>query len=198
MAVANQHAQDTQLVWQKHCCRLNVHQPPCLANNLSYYGARLKRPDHGVRRFQQCAQLAEFFQPVALETDERTCQIADLVVTRSEHGRIYRDCLLGGRQYLVLDGEGMEGTDDPDQQYEPEQQAADGEEQRRCQQPELQLEDNGQCLADRPLDDDSPASMRDGGSAEKPVLSIGSSTETRNHMALQRLVCARQLVQHRI
>src|SRR2546421_4958486 len=89
----------------------------------------------------------------------------------------------------------MEGADDPAQQYEPEQQAADGEEQGRRQQPELQLENDGQCLADRSLDDDGPASMRDGDSTEKPVLSIGSRTETRNHVALQRLVCARQLVQ---
>src|SRR5437762_12063357 len=89
----------------------------------------------------------------------------------------------------------MEGADDPAQQYEPEQQATDSEEQRRRQQPELQLENDGQCLAYGPLDDDGPASMRDGRSAEKPVLAIGSSTETRNHVAMQRLVCARQLVQ---
>ena len=70
----------------------------------------------------------------------------------------------------MLDGKGMEGADDAAQQYEPEQQATDGEEQRCSQQPEMELVDDGQRLGCRPLHDDSPVGSRDGNGAEKPVL----------------------------
>src|SRR5438067_5327044 len=102
---AFQYVQYTLLIWQEHCSRLHIHQPSHFVNDLSDHSMRFKRSDHGVRRFQQRAQLAEFFQPVALETDERTCQVTNLVITRGERGRIYRDGLLGGWQRLVLDGE---------------------------------------------------------------------------------------------
>ena len=90
------------LVWQEHRGGLHIHQPSHLAHDLSHHGAWLKRPDHGIRRFQQRAQLAEFFQPIALETDERTRQVADLVETCGEHRRIFWDGLFRGRQRLVL------------------------------------------------------------------------------------------------
>src|SRR5215472_2099339 len=136
-----------------------------------------KRSNHRVRRFKQGAQFAEFFQPIALQAYKRTCQATDLVVTRGEYGCMYRNRLLRGRQRLVLDGKRMERANDPDQQHQPEQQATDGEEQHCRQQPEMELRDNGQRLASGPLYNDGPAGVRDGYSAEEPVLAIGSQTQ---------------------
>ena len=72
----------------------------------------------------------------------------------------------------MFDSERMEWTDDSDQQHEPEQQAAYGEEQRCHQQPEMKLGDDSQRLAFRSLHDDGPTCTRDGNSAEKPILAI--------------------------
>src|SRR5260370_27184936 len=91
----------------------------------------------------------------------------------------------------------MEGADDPAQQHKPEQQATDGKEQCCHQQPEMELSNDRQCLACWSLHDNGPASIRDGNGAEKPVLAIGSRTQVQCRMALQRLVSAWQLVQHR-
>src|SRR5437868_10802394 len=93
-AGAFQYVQYTLLIWQEHCSRLHIHQPSHFVNDLSDHCMRFKRSDHGVRRFQERSQLAEFFQPVALKTDKRTCQVTNLVITHSERGRISWDELL--------------------------------------------------------------------------------------------------------
>src|SRR5260370_14934281 len=177
MAGACQHAQHTMLVWEKHCRGLNIHQPSHFANDLSDDSVRFKRPNHGVRRFKQSAQFAKFFQPVELQTDERTCQIPNLVIACSEDVRMYWDGLLRSRQCLMLDGERVERSDDPDQQHEPEQQATDGEEQCGSQQPDMELSDDGLGLGCRSLHDDGPASIRDRNGTEKPVLATGPWTQ---------------------
>ena len=71
----------------------------------------------------------------------------------------------------------MERVNDAHHQYEPEQQATDGEQQSRGQQPELKLCGYGQRLACRPLHDDSPASIWDSNGTEKPILAIGPHTD---------------------
>ncbi len=98
VTVADQHAQHALLIWQQYRGGLHIYQPLHLANDLAYHGARFKRPHYGVRRFEQRAQLAEFLQPVAFQAYQRTRQVADLVVTRSERGCMRRDRLLRGRQ----------------------------------------------------------------------------------------------------
>src|SRR6266487_1647984 len=61
----------------------------------------------------------------------------------------------------------------------------------------MELRDDSQRLICRPLHNDRPAGLWNGNSAEKPLMAIWSQTQTRGHMALQRLISPRQLVQYR-
>src|SRR2546429_11258 len=60
----------------------------------------------------------------------------------------------------------------------------------------MELRDDSQRLACRPLHDDGPADVRDRYVAEEPVLAIGPRTYERSHVAPQRLVSAWQLIQY--
>src|SRR5215471_9266149 len=60
----------------------------------------------------------------------------------------------------------------------------------------MELRDNSQRLTCRPLYNDGPAGVWDRYGAEEPVLAIGPRTYERSRVAPQRLVGARQLIQH--
>src|SRR5712692_751525 len=91
----------------------------------------------------------------------------------------------------------MEGANDSRQQQKPEEQATDGKEKRGSQQPEMELCDDRQGLARGSLHHNGPTGIRDGNSAEKPILPIASRPQTRSYIAVQRLVGSRQFVQYR-
>ena len=73
----------------------------------------------------------------------------------------------------MLDGERMQRANDPHQQHEPEQQAADGEEQCRHQQPEMELRDDSQASLTGLCTTTAQPAFGNGNSTEKPVLTIG-------------------------
>src|SRR5690242_10762820 len=96
----------------------------------------------------------------------------------------------------MLDGKCMQGTDDPHQQHEPEEEPTDGKKQCCYQQPEMELCDNSQSLICRSLHDNGPTDGWNRNSAKKPVLSIRSQTQLRSRVTMQCLLGAWQFVHY--